>query len=141
MKSLFAPGDGKKLRKRKRCFRHESVNGVCVVSALSKRCFFNSPQELDRVASLSLSAKTTCEQQISDQNCIVHKHCVNQPLLFCVNQALLCADCAELFRRALDQATRKVDVRLPRKGNSNSHGARPVHLIISMIKWIRTIRL
>jgi len=27
---------------------------------------------------------------------------------------------------------RKVDVRLPGKGNSNSHGARPVHLIITM---------
>ena len=37
--------------------------------------------------------------------------------------------------------TRKVDVRLPGKGNSNSHGARPVHLIITMIKWIRTSRL
>ena len=36
--------------------------------------------------------------------------------------------------------TRKVDVRLPGKGNSNSHGARPVHLIITMIKWIRTSR-
>ena len=35
----------------------------------------------------------------------------------------------------------KVDVRLPGKGNSNSHGARPVHLIITMIKWIRTSRL
>ena len=34
---------------------------------------------------------------------------------------------------------RKVDVRLPGKGNS--HGARPVHLIITMIKWIRTSRL
>jgi len=34
-----------------------------------------------------------------------------------------------------------VDVRLPGKGNSNSHGARPVHLIITMIKWIRTSRL
>jgi len=31
--------------------------------------------------------------------------------------------------------------RVPGKGNSNSHGARPVHLIISMIKWIRTSRL
>jgi len=30
---------------------------------------------------------------------------------------------------------------LPGKGNSNSHGARPVHLIIKMIKWIRTSRL
>ena len=29
--------------------------------------------------------------------------------------------------------TRKVDIRLPGKGNSNSHGARPVHLIIKMI--------
>jgi hypothetical protein len=36
---------------------------------------------------------------------------------------------------------RKVDVRLPGKGNSNSHGARTVHLSITMIKWIRTIRL
>jgi len=44
----------------------------------------------------------------------------------------------------LDQSvgtTRKVDTRLPGKGNSNSHGARPVHLIITMIKWIRTSRL
>ena len=32
----------------------------------------------------------------------------------------------------------KVDVRLPGKGNSNTHNARPVHLIITMIKWIRT---
>jgi hypothetical protein len=28
---------------------------------------------------------------------------------------------------------RKVDTRLPEKGNSNSHGARPVHLTITMI--------
>jgi len=33
---------------------------------------------------------------------------------------------------------RKVDVRLPGKGNPNSHGARPVHQIISTIKWILT---
>jgi len=37
--------------------------------------------------------------------------------------------------------TRKVDIRLPGTGNSNSHGARPVHQIIAMIKWIRTSRL
>jgi len=37
--------------------------------------------------------------------------------------------------------SRKVDVRLPGKGNSNSLGARPVHLIITIIKWIRTSRL
>jgi len=37
--------------------------------------------------------------------------------------------------------TRKVDVRLPGKGDSNSHGARPVILIITMIKWIRTSTL
>ena len=36
---------------------------------------------------------------------------------------------------------RKVDVRLPGKGNSNCRGARPVHLIITMIKWIRASRL
>ena len=39
------------------------------------------------------------------------------------------------------QTDRKVDVRLPGKGNSNSHGSRPVHLIITMIKRIRTSRL
>ena len=38
-------------------------------------------------------------------------------------------------------AIRKVDVMLPGKGNSNSHGAGPVHLIITMVKWIRTRRL
>ena len=36
---------------------------------------------------------------------------------------------------------RKVDARLPEQGNSDSDGARPVHLIISMIKWIWTSRL
>jgi len=36
---------------------------------------------------------------------------------------------------------RKVDIRLPGQGDSNSHGERPVHQIISMIKWIRTSRL
>jgi len=35
---------------------------------------------------------------------------------------------------------RKVDVRLPGKGNSNPHGARPVHLIITTIMWIWTSR-
>ena len=35
----------------------------------------------------------------------------------------------------------KVDVRLPRKRNSNSHGARPVLQSISTIKWIRTSSL
>ena len=34
----------------------------------------------------------------------------------------------------------KVYIRLPGKGNSMSHGARPVHKIISMIKWIWTSR-
>ena len=39
------------------------------------------------------------------------------------------------------QGQRKEDARLPGKGNSKSHGARPVHLIITMIKWILTSRL
>ena len=38
------------------------------------------------------------------------------------------------------RCTRKVDVRLPGKGDSNSHGARPVHLIITKLRWIRTRR-
>jgi len=36
---------------------------------------------------------------------------------------------------------RKVYVRLPGKVNSKFHGARPVHLIIPTMKWIRTSRL
>jgi len=39
------------------------------------------------------------------------------------------------------QAFWTVDVRLPGKGNSNSHGARPVHQIISMIKWMQNSKL
>jgi len=41
----------------------------------------------------------------------------------------------------LVSSTRKVDVRLPGKGDPNSHGARPVHLIITMIKSTRTSTL
>ena len=34
-----------------------------------------------------------------------------------------------------------IHIRLPEKGISNSHGARPAHQITSMIQWIRTSRL
>jgi len=47
----------------------------------------------------------------------------------------------EVRPKLLRGEARKVDVRLPGKGNSNSRAARQVHLIISMIKWIRTSRL
>jgi len=40
-----------------------------------------------------------------------------------------------------DVTPEEVDVRLPGKGNSNSHGARPARLTITMIKWVRTSRL
>jgi hypothetical protein len=36
---------------------------------------------------------------------------------------------------------RKVVVRLPGKEESNSHEPRPVHLIITTMKWIQTSRL
>jgi hypothetical protein len=39
------------------------------------------------------------------------------------------------------RVSRKVDIRLPGKGVSNSHGARPVHLIFKTIKLIRTSRM
>ena len=41
--------------------------------------------------------------------------------------------CVE-FQGGWSGVPREVDVRLPGKGNSNSHGARPVHQIISVIK-------
>ena len=36
---------------------------------------------------------------------------------------------------------RRAGVRLPRKWNPNSHGARPVHIITTMIKWSWISRL
>ena len=45
-------------------------------------------------------------------------------------------DCARTWGEA-----RTVDIRLPRKGKSNTHCARPVHQIITMIKWSWTSRL
>ena len=50
-------------------------------------------------------------------------------------------DCAGGAAPVQVSSTRKVDARLPGKGNSTSHGARPVHLVITMMKWIRTGRL
>ena len=40
----------------------------------------------------------------------------------------------------VERPCREVDVRLPGKGHSKAHGARPVHLIITVIKWIQTSR-
>jgi len=42
-----------------------------------------------------------------------------------------------LMRKLLAETTKVLSVHL----NSNSHGARPDHLIITIIKWIRTSRL
>ena len=50
-------------------------------------------------------------------------------------------DLAMLACAGHQHSPRKVYIRLPGTGNSNSHGTRPVHQIISMIKWIRTSRL
>jgi len=36
---------------------------------------------------------------------------------------------------------RKMNVRLPEEQKSNSRGARQIHLISTMIKWIQTSRL
>ena len=46
--------------------------------------------------------------------------------------------CATSGLRNTHDLLRKVHIRLPGKGDSNFHGARPVHLIIAVIKWIRT---
>ena len=48
---------------------------------------------------------------------------------------------ASIFGHGFPGRPCKVDARLPGKGNSTSHGARPVHQIISMIKWIWTSKL
>jgi len=51
------------------------------------------------------------------------------------------AFCRESVQISILLRLQALDVRLPGKGNSNSHDARPVHLIITMITWIRTSRL
>ena len=48
-----------------------------------------------------------------------------------------CRNCPEKVRFS----ARKVDVRLPGKGDSNSHEAWPVYRTITMIKWFQTSRL
>ena len=50
---------------------------------------------------------------------------------------LLHSDLTEIIKQSMS-LHRKADARLPGKGDSNSHGSRPVHLIITMIKWIWT---
>ena len=54
---------------------------------------------------------------------------------------LLRAPASELTLAPHHKMPRKVDVKLPGKGNSNSHGARPVHQIVSLMMWIWTSRL
>ena len=60
-----------------------------------------------------------------------------------VNILEVCSRCVDVCAPCPypNQAARKEDVKLPGEGNSNCHGARPVHLIIAVIKWIRTSRL
>ena len=41
----------------------------------------------------------------------------------------------------LDILPRQVDARQPGKGKANSYGARPVHLIVTMMKWTLTSRM
>jgi len=44
-------------------------------------------------------------------------------------------------RESFRKRVRQIGVRLPGEGNSDSHGARQVHLIFTMIKMIRTSRM
>ena len=58
--------------------------------------------------------------------------------------SMWCDDVGRIARIELtenDALTRKVDVRLTGKGNLNFNDARPVHPIITMIKWVRAIEL
>ena len=48
---------------------------------------------------------------------------------------------AERVARYVTRISWKADAMLPGKGNLNSHGARPVHQIVSMIMWIWTSSL
>ena len=59
-----------------------------------------------------------------------------------LSDAIAIVSLAHQFPRGRDPISdRKVDIRLPEKTNSTYHGARPVHLIIKMIDWIRISNL
>ena len=62
--------------------------------------------------------------------------CVRERVYVCVREREDLVSAREAAHN-LERESREV----PGKGNSNSHGARPVHRIITMIKWIRTSRL
>ena len=47
----------------------------------------------------------------------------------------------KVYTHVTYEFTRMVDTRLPAKGSSNCHGARPVYQIILMTKWLWTSRL
>ena len=57
------------------------------------------------------------------------------------SRTIICREKNQLKHIMCRRNLGKRDVRLPGKGNSKSHGARPVHLIITKMKWIRTSRL
>jgi len=61
--------------------------------------------------------------------------------LYRLRRSLPSGENATAAHTPLCPPARKVHVRLPGKRNAKSHGSRPVHLIITMIKWIRTSRL
>ena len=78
----------------------------------------------------SIPDGTTCKRvQVSENSSLQATHAHSERKI------------AQPGRRCRCPRARNVDVRLPGKGNSNSPGARPVHLIITMIKSIRTSRL
>ena len=68
-----------------------------------------------------------------------HSHTLSHTLTYCLTLSHTLSHFSTLhqcLRRAC--RTRKLDMRLSGKGNSSSHGARPVQPIISIITWIRT---
>jgi len=123
------------------CERERARGCVCVCERERER--ERSWRRTEMAQCLTAMDPAGCEMAFSRNVCTCrsdsHSHTLTLSLSH--SHTLTLSGCDIAFSRNVCTCRVKVDICLPGKGNSNSHGARPVHLIITMIKWIRTSRV
>ena len=106
----------------------------CAHVEVSKRCSFFARQRVQQLRLLQYRLGTLVASRPWQDKCAVQKtNLIPDSKPRASNRWKLSPDGTNCCR------SRKV--RLPEKGNSNFHGARSVHLIKTMIQWIRISRL
>jgi len=116
--------------------RDKAAGVLARVASVARECArggaLSATREQGHDALLRLTALAS-DPEVSFQTC-----CSKFEIL-CSKFEILCSKfeilCSKFVR------ARGGRFRRPRGEHSNSHGARPGHLIITMIKWIRTSRL